>query len=537
METTYSEPGTVTDWYIHDYPRVSQFFSFSPHQADSFQERANFLDKTFTQDRTRLAEQLVQYNSEIGAGERALQNAASLRLPETLAVVTGQQAGVLTGPVFTVYKAMSAVYLAKKLSQQLARPVVPIFWVASEDHDYREINHLFIINRDAQLEKISFSPVPDGRRSVGTLPVRPWGQGLLAQLREIAPQGPYKEKIIEDLQQLTDEAPDIAHWFASIMAMLFREYGLVMLDPMLPLLRSLGREAMVTAVKENTHLNRSLTEQSEMLIRMGIRPAIQKDFAHSHLFVYHQGNRLPMYRKENGFCAGKVYLSQAEVLERIRLAPQTFSPDVVLRPVMQDFILPTLAYVAGPGEIEYLAQLKGVFRVFGMELPVIIPRLSMTIFGPEQVDLVERYRGSVPQVLEDVDGWLEKVLRDKDELQLRSLFAQTRQAITETYGQLWQTLEILDKNMKKLWNENLGRIMFQVDYLQKKAWQRHCQKHKLLIREFEQFRTYVRPLGRRQEMVYNVFPFLFTRGYGFINLLLNSAPLMENFTHKIVWFS
>ncbi|MBX6377313.1 MAG: bacillithiol biosynthesis cysteine-adding enzyme BshC, partial [Clostridia bacterium] len=442
-----------------------------------------------------------------------------------LAVVTGQQAGAATGPLYTLYKAVTAVALARVLAAALERPVVPVFWVASEDHDLHEIATIHVLSRRGQVRRLSL-PVPGGRRPSGSVPVPAGARRFVGELLEVC-EGPWREEAAIALAETARAASSLADWFARLMAWLFRGTGLVFLDPMDPALRALLAPFFLDALVAREAVGRELRSATARLQARGYEPALTCDDDQVHLFLLDEGGeRVALFWDGDGYADrdGRLFLGVAELARLAGNAPHRLSTDVVLRPVAQDVLLPTLAYVAGPGEVAYLAQLGGVYRVFGQEMPIIYPRLSLTVVPPEAATAMEAYAVRPGAGPEELDARLAEVMRQVDRVGLDHLFATHRARVEEAYAHLLARLAEVSPHLPDIGRGNLERVRRQIDYLEKKAWQHHRRRHREVARAFALVSHTLRPLGQMQERVLNGLPWVARGGRGFIEDLL-TAPL------------
>ncbi|HEY8450128.1 MAG TPA: bacillithiol biosynthesis cysteine-adding enzyme BshC, partial [Bacillota bacterium] len=342
--------------YWERFSDLQSFFPYNPWDGESYARRAAWLDQAFTGDRGALAADLRDYQHQLDADAAALQQVALLAQPGTLVVVTGQQAGLLGGPLFTLYKAVTAIRLARELGEQLGRPVVPVFWIASDDHDFDEVRRAYLRDRRGRLRELAL-PGQRGRRPVGELPPPRRWLSLLREVEQALGERLHHRPVLERAEHI----PADANWadaFGRLLAGLLSRYGLVILNPMRRPLRALLRDFFPLALLRKDSIHRELAAAATRLERRGYPPALAFDVEHSHLFLLEDGERVALQFQDGELVDrdGRVRLSLASALRLMDEEPWRFSPNVVLRPLAQDKLLPTLAYVAGPGEVGYLAQ-------------------------------------------------------------------------------------------------------------------------------------------------------------------------------------
>ncbi|WPD20037.1 bacillithiol biosynthesis cysteine-adding enzyme BshC [Thermaerobacter composti] len=514
--------------YQRDFARVQSFFNYDPSDETAFARRAEALARSPHQPpREVVAQALVAYNASLDADEPALEVARRLADPRALVVVGGQQPGLATGPLYTVYKAVGILRWARQIEAALGRPVIPVFWLATEDHDLAECNQLHVLDERGRLHRLALplpAAVAGGQPPVGTLPLPPAARALVAEVARLAGV-PADHPALEVLEDARQRAATLGQWVGRLMARLFGRDGLVLLDPMDPTLRRLSRPLLQRAVVRREAIHRELAAAAARLRRRGYPPALDVDPAHANLFYFDGRRRAALLWQGGRFRdrQGRVAFSPAELARELESRPEAFSPNVVLRPLVQDWLLPVVGFVVGPGEAQYLAQLRDVYPLFGLEMPVLLPRPGFTLVEPAAVDRLQRYRATVGEVLQDPAGLRRRVLEGLDPLGIDARFAELRQRIKALYADLLDDLERVRPELRALGQENLGRILMQVDYLHHKTWQHHRRRHREVMRDLDWLEGSLRPLGQPQERVHNVFPYLLRFGERWLRTLLRAA--------------
>lgn len=581
VATTYPNP--LVNHFLYDFSRVSRFFSYDPRQLGSFERRAAFLQGRYRPwHMEAVAEVLERYNREMGAGRATLDNIDRLRRG-ALVVIGGQQAGVLTGPLYTIHKAITAVQLARYLTEELGTDVVPAFWVASDDHDFAEIDHIDILNladrraAGAAIERLHLTPPAGaGDCPAGVLACVPEAvDELLNALACATPPSEFKEAVLQKAHELAAGSTSLAEWFARLMTHLFDGTGLVLVDPMFPGFKALPTHtdpdaahaergardshgaavsdrrrrrpapapAMAHFVPRTAAVGQALEERSRELTDAGYGLQVEKDITHTHLFMYLSWRRRPVYWNP---AAGRfavrrcpLTMSPEEFFQVVCGDPEAVSPDVVLRPVLQDMVLPVIAMLGGPGEISYLAQLGKVYRLFDMELPVVFPRLNLTLIEPAEARLLEKYGLGATTIA--ASGGLkasrDAYLAQADKVGLPDLFAAARGRVGEVYADLRDALAAMDKGLTALAGENERKVLDQISWLQGRAEQAHRKANDLALGHFDRLEKAYRPDANWQERVYNIFPFLFKYGSGLCRWLCDQPLLGEapfDFGHRFV---
>ncbi|MGE5589759.1 MAG: bacillithiol biosynthesis cysteine-adding enzyme BshC [Bacillota bacterium] len=501
--------GSLAAAYTGDFARVSELYLHDPGREASFVARAQQLSARQGADRSALAAALEEYNRRIGNRPAALANARRLADAETLAIVTGQQAGVLTGPLYTVYKALQAVRLAEEMAERLGRPVVPVFWIASEDHDLTEIDHLDLTDREGRLQRLRLQLEAPSHRSAGAVEAGQAAQDLLQEVLQHLPETEFTPDLASALEGLTAAGGSLADWFARIMAWLLGDRGLVLLDPMLPDLRRLAGPFVNRLLQRSQALAAAVRQGEEKVRGLGFQPALQAEADAAHLFFYEDGARLPLFRREGGFATrGGPLRSLDDLHTLIQTEPERFSGSVVTRPLIQDYLLPTLAYVAGPGEISYYGLYRPVYAAAGLEAPVFVPRASFTLVEPAAARALEKQGLTVERALSGLEAARREVLEREDRIGLTGLFAAFRQDFDRRYGQVIEQVLTLDRSLEQVAQENVRQIHAQFARLEEKARQQHRKNSEVAMRQFDRLALLLTPRQQPQERVFNIMSYL-----------------------------
>ncbi len=372
--------------YIGNFPAVSSFYEHAPTLESVRRVAAGVhLEPDL---RRKVAVVLRAENRRFGADSSV---EASLDRLESgaVAIVSGQQVGLFSGPSYTFYKALTALRLAEDLSAA-GTPAVAVFWLATEDHDLAEINHTLWPTR-AGAERIELpAGVAAENRRVGDIAL---GEAVSVLARRAAEmlEGPGALEIGQAIEQSYSPSETYGSAFGKLIARLFAGRGLILLDPLSAELRRLAMPVYRAALEQHTDLRRDLVERGKALEHAGYHAQVKVGQRNTLLFINVEGKRLPLRARDHGFALGERNLSLPQALEMLEAAPEAFSPNVLLRPVVQDTLLPTAAYIAGPAEIAYFAQASAAYRRLLGRMPVIMPRASITLVDAHAARLLRKY--------------------------------------------------------------------------------------------------------------------------------------------------
>lgn len=542
MERYRWAPGQpITRDYIHDFASVASLYEFNPWEESGERERVAWLDREDRPeaDREELVRTLLAYNKKIGNAAAALDRIESLRDRATLVVAGGQQAGLFTGPLLVLYKAITILTEARRASARLGREVVPVFWIAGEDHDVDEVNHTYVLSDTLAVHKIKLNAEAGVKTSVSrwNVPKEAWDDAL-EQLEQTLMNTEFKPVLMEKLRAILADSDSLTDQFARTLAWLFGEHGLVFVDSDDPSLRRLESGLFRSIAARQAELSEAVMQAKDRLESAGYKAQVELHPDQAHLFVYDEsGERILLYRRDGLFVDRKGTLSfTPQELERLaEMEPHRLSNNVVTRPLMQDYLFPVLSTVLGPSEIAYWGLLREAFRLFGLRMPALVPRLEFTLlegtiqkqmgkFGLEFDDVVRR--------LDDkMNGWLAA----QGSVEVEKLFADAKAKFGDLYGPVVDTVAGLNPGLKKLAETNRSKIVEQIEFLEAKAADAFRSQHETSLRHWERIRQSVLPLGKPQERVYNVFQYWVKYGGGWLQQLAEQ-PLSSDGDHRIVYF-
>lgn len=530
----YASP--LADKYINDFASVSDFYEYNPYQPAAYTARRDRVLKDFQVDRQRLVCALEVYNKKLNCGPKTLANLEKLVQEDTMVVITGQQAGVMTGPLYTVYKAITSIQLAAKVEAEQGIKAVPMFWVAAEDHDYAEIDHIDFVNKAQELVRLRLEYQPLGKYSIGNTPVPSAVQELMKALDEGTNPSEWKPEIMDFLKKSSEDAGSLADWFTAIMTRLFYNFGLIMIDPMLPALKSQLSDTFKAFLAQGEAVNEQLNVAVNKLRSNGYEPQVVKEENNSNLFLYVKGERLPLFRTDSGYAArGTQNQWTFEELQKIaEKTPELLSPNVVLRPIAQDVLLPILAYVAGPGEISYYGLYREIYSLFGLRMPIIYPRVNMTLVERGIAKAMDKYGVKFEEGLEGIKEKTADYLAEQDKIGIDDLFDGFHTGMVKGFRALAAKVSIVDAQLKGHGDEALNKMSYQLEHFQKKVHQYHRKSQNEALAKFRQMENNLFPLRGWQERALNIYPYLFKYGPNLVDELVN-LPLLESKGHFLVY--
>jgi bacillithiol biosynthesis cysteine-adding enzyme BshC len=488
-------------------------------------------------DRNSLCEILAEQNRKFGAGAKTLESIQVLRREDTVAIVTGQQAGLFTGPLYTIYKALSAIKMAQCFRDR-GLHAVPVFWAATEDHDFDEISRAFML--DASGEQIDFrlesTPESEGL-SVGEIQVTDsFAESLKGRLG-LLPATEFKDQLIETLMRIWAPGRTIGEAFCTHIQNLFSDYGLIVVDPLDVRIKRLAAPMYAKAVESRDETVGALVRRSDELTADGFEPQVQVTPDYFPLF-YHtdDGVRRSVRQKPDGryrVADTKLELSAQDLRDLALNEPQRFSPGVMLRPVVQDFLFPTVCYFGGGAEISYFAQNSEVYRILDRPVTTILHRQSFTVVDAKHARTLEKFD------LDFVDlfGGLERVLPNIVERFVNPssarLFADAEENLNIELNRLDQDLVKIDPTLAANLATRRRKILYHLSALQKKFHRVQIERDEVVNRQLRSLFASLWPNGL-QERTLNVGSFASRYGPYFIDWLYDSIDLEER-RHRLLY--
>ena len=463
-------------------PSIQPFYSRSPHFSEWLKDETAAVSYDSAR-RARVADILERQNRAWDASPKTLENIARLRGGAS-AVVTGQQVGLFGGPLFSIFKALSTVKLAQEATSA-GSDCVPVFWLATTDHDLDEISHVSILGPDASLQKLSATTrgLPDA--PVGTVTFGPEIEPVV----EAAAGMLGDSEVTKFLREAYRPGENFGSAFARLFTRLFAEWGVIVLDASDPELHRIAAPIYSAAIERAAELDDALLARGRELEAAGYHQQVKVTPSSTLLFTLRDGARIPIHRRANASGAELLVkdevISPAEMLHRTASEPEQFSANVLLRPVVQDYLLPTLAYVGGAAEIAYFGQGAVVYKALLGRATPILPRFSATIVEVKPQALLERYGLSIPDIFQGPDALRETLAKHALPSDLQAAFDRAESSLKQSLGSIQQSLERLDKTLVEAAANAGSKMQHQLDQLRSRAARAELRQSEILGRHAE----------------------------------------------------
>ncbi|WP_018932777.1 bacillithiol biosynthesis cysteine-adding enzyme BshC [Gracilibacillus lacisalsi] len=513
--------------FITDYQKevkdLLDHFDYNPYDENVFKEREKDLkEQPFQRD--ALADVLHSINRRWSATEATFENIERLRDENSVVVIGGQQAGMLTGPLYTINKIVSIIALAKQQEELLGVPVLPVFWIAGEDHDFAEVNHIFL-PEETELRKYPIEDHHKERTSVSNRTLNKeqtyrWLKTTFRSLKETA----YTKELFQTVHDKLMKANTFVDFFASFIHEIFADTGLILIDSGDSEVRQLESAYYYEMIEKQPEISRSVYRSLQSMRTKGYHVSVDANEQDGHLFVEQEGERI-LLQKDGQNWIGKnneCLYSNQELLEIAKETPERLSNNVVTRPLMQEKLFPTLAFFAGPSEAAYWSILKDAFHSVSLKMPPVLPRVSLTLVDEKLAKVLSKYNID-PSVAIDNGVQTQKInwLSAQANSPVEEMTIQLKEAIKMGHQPLKEVTNDLTDDVSQYADKNLQLLLQQVDKLSMRIHKEFSQKYHRQLKEFDYIQMHLKPDNGLQERIWNITYFLNLYGFEWVKQINN----------------
>ncbi|MDQ6678317.1 MAG: bacillithiol biosynthesis cysteine-adding enzyme BshC [Acidobacteriota bacterium] len=428
--------------------------------------------------------------------------------PGTVAVVTGQQVGLYSGPAYTVYKALTAVKLARQLTES-GTPAVPLFWLATEDHDFAEINHAWVFDSNFTPTKLNASTVPPPDQPVGLIPVDSLD---FAALRTALAGLPFAEEVIALTESAYGSGSTFGRSFGTLLRCLLGSHEVLQIDPLAPAVRQLAAPILSEAVDAAPELTRALLTRNRELAQAGYHAQVHIEEQTALFFLLENGKR-PALRRQNG---DYVHHGRHFSPEELKARAAELSPNALLRPVIQDFMIPTHTYVGGPAELSYLAQSSVLYdRLLGRQ-PHALHRSGFTVIDHHSHKLMSRYHLDLPAFFAGEDSLRRRMAETLVPPALTARMSNARVTTTVALSRLNTDFLRFDPTLAKALDRSTRKIKYQLSKTEAKLARQIFLRNERAAADALSLSNLIFPQRHLQERFYSILPLVAQHGLALV---------------------
>lgn len=538
--------------YIFNFDKLKDFYAYDYRLNDSYINRINYLRSSYDgRLREVISTSLLEYNKSINCGTKTIDNINLLRNEDSFVVIAGQQPVIFTGAIFTIYKVLTVLNIADSLKNNFKLNIIPLFWNASDDNDLPEIKSIRV--SEIQLEKISID-VPEYLNGFSyskiVLPVDEF-ENVSRKLIDSLSDSDFKKNIIKFMGEIIEHLKtgkkrsgiSISKFYSLVLSKLFKNYGLVIIDPEIPEIKKLSNKLINFDLNKLNEINGLIEFNGRELISEGYHEQLKLIKGNLDFFLNTEKGREKIKSKGgNTFIFEKSFKTRKNDLDKNGLKDLIFKNianvglNVVLRPLFQDYILPNIATICGPGEISYYAQLKDVYTLFGSEQPILYPRMSATLIENKVQKAVAKINISYDDLEANQDIMANKILKnmvgfdyqkylDCLKIDLDCVLQKYMEEIKKHEFEASEAFGRINQNLKK-----------EVEILGRKIINEYKRKNGFIVESIVKIYNNILPDGKLQEREINIFEYINKYGFNLIDSLNANFKTFE-FLHKFIEIS
>ena len=499
--------------YAYDFRSLAPFYTGDPSAQASW---ADAVARVQAQEQPRedIARVVGAQQRRRGAPTRALDAGARLADPRAVAVLTGQQAGLFGGPLFTLFKALTAIKLAEQVSHTFGIPAVAVFWVDAEDHDWNEVRSCSVFDADLGVKTVSLSARPtDDQSPVATVSLDNSIVSAIDELEQALPNTEFRASVIAQLRAAYAPGVGMADAFSRFLEQMLGDRGLIVYDASDKSSKPLAASVFERELSTPGYTVTLAGQAGANLTTNGYHAQVQTQDGSLALFTL-DGGRRAIQRQD-----------AVALVAQAGKEPGNFSPNVLLRPIVQDSLFPTISYVCGPSELAYLGQLRGVYEHFGIPMPLMYPRASATLVDSAALRFLTKYNVPFEALQVQDEAALNELLKAQIPPEIDASLADAQRAIDTAMAKVIAAMPMLDPTLEGAARSTLGKMQHDLQALTGKTIQAAKRRDDTLRRQFMRTRALAFPGGHAQERTVGCVSFLNQYGPALVERLEDELPL------------
>jgi len=511
--------------YAYDFRAVERFFSGNPADRAAW---ADAIARTQAHDRRRdaIADVIGRQQARRGAPPHAIASGRLLADRRTVAIVTGQQAGLFGGPLFTLLKAMTAIKLAEQVTRDHNVPAIAVFWIDAEDHDWEEVRSCTVFDDTLTPRTVSL-PARPGADPAPVATIRLDSDAInkaLNELEQLLPPSEFRDGVMTGLRRAYEPGIGMADAFGRWLEHVLGERGLVVYDSSDAASKPLVSQVFARELSMPGQTVKLAALAGSDLTARGYHAQVHAQ--DDSLALFHlEGGRRSIRQQDGSFIVGDDRYPAATFVKQATDRPSGFSPNVLLRPVVQDTIFPTICYVAGPNELAYLGQLRGVYDHFGVPMPLMYPRATATLVDSATARFLNKYKMPLEALQPQDEAALNDLLKTQIPAAVEESFTEAARAIEVQMERVVQAMPALDPTLEGAARSTLSRMQHDLQTLHNKMISAAKRRDETLRRQFIHARALAFPSGHAQERTIGFVSFLNLYGPALISRLDDELPL------------
>ena len=513
--------------YAYAFDELAPFFAGDPSDRAAW---ADAIARTQSHQRRcrEVSSVLRAQQQRRGAPPAAIAAAERLSDPRAVAILTGQQAGLFGGPLFTILKALTALKLAEQVTREHGTPAVAVFWIEGEDHDWDEVRSCTVFDSEMAPRTVSLPPRTGDPLPVAAVPIDPSIADVLSELEQILPPTEFRASLIADLREAYAPGIGMADAFGRWLERVLGERGLVVYDASDPAAKPFVADLFSRELSSPGQTAKLAAQAGADLIARGFHAQVQapQDSVDGvALFRLDTHGRRPIQARNGGFVVNDQPVAQSALVKEAVERPTAFSPSVLLRPIVQDTIFPTVCYVAGPNELAYLGQLRGIYSRFGVPMPLMYSRATATVVDSAAARFLSKYNVAFESLQPQDDSMLNELLRTQIPAEVDEALASATRGIEEQMAHVIDVMPTLDPTLEGAARTTLTRMQKDLETLQGKTIQAAKRRNETLRRQFVRTRALTFPNGHAQERTISFVSFMNLYGPSLVERLWQELPV------------
>ncbi|MEE9431622.1 MAG: bacillithiol biosynthesis cysteine-adding enzyme BshC [Melioribacteraceae bacterium] len=520
--------------FMYEFEKVEHFYKLNFRDEESYANVFKSISEKEISNNKKIVDIIDSQYKSHSPSEKTIENITLLKQKKTIAILTGQQLGLVGGPLYTVYKIFTAIKLCEYLKTKFTDfNFVPIFWLAGDDHDIEEISELKFVSKNNILNTIKYSDSEkETKHSVGNLQIDSSIENFYAEIKQSVRETEFSKELYNILDGVLTKDKTIVQSFHSLIFRIFDETGLIIFNPQDKEVKKLLKPIFTKELKDYHQHSASVLSVSANLdenyhTQVKVKPI--------NLFMSDKTGRHLIEPTDNGFRlkGRRTKFSKEEMLKFVDEQPENFSANVLLRPICQDYLFPTGFYIAGPGEISYFAQAITLYKHFNVQQPFIYPRSSATIVEGNISKVLVKNNLSIKEMFLGTDELNSKVIHNILEENVETIFGKFTKSIDKNLSSLSNQLSIIDRSLEDVSNNSKSKIIHQIEILKSKAKKIEENKYEVALRQLDKARNNLYPNGNLQERELSIINFINKYGMDFFDWLYNELEIGE-FEHQIL---